>query len=285
MNPYWLFPISVAVSVLGSMIGAGGGFLLVPIMLLAYPDESPAIVTFISLCTVLLNAMSATLRYARMQRIDFRSGLAFGSATVLPAVIGVIAVRRVDTRSFSPVFGVFLVVVALLLVRKLFMKPRCDLPPRANPEWTRRCFKDTLGVEHVYSFSMPLALTFSGLVGFISSFFGIGGGIVHVPIMTQVLGFPVFVATATSVLVLLISTFCGVVTHVISMMFTAQAAEGAPVAVSLVLKQIGAAGAGALIGGQIGARIAHRISGRNILLILAAALCVAGVRLLMRAFS
>ena len=39
-------------------------------------------------------------------------------------------------------------------------------------------------------------------MGFVSSFLGIGGGIIHVPLMVAALGFPVHVATATSDFVL-----------------------------------------------------------------------------------
>lgn len=51
-------------------------------------------------------------------------------------------------------------------------------------------------------------------VGFISSIFGIGGGIIHVPVMIYALAFPPHMATATSHFVLAVSSFMGVTSHI-----------------------------------------------------------------------
>ena len=56
---------------------------------------------------------------------------------------------------------------------------------------------------------MRLGMGLSFLVGVISSLFGIGGGIVHVPFLIVILGLPVHAATATSHFVLAITTFMG----------------------------------------------------------------------------
>jgi len=71
----WLVPLGILIGTFGTLIGAGGGFLLAPVLLLAYPDESPEIITSISLAVVFLNALSGSVAYARMRRIDYRSGL------------------------------------------------------------------------------------------------------------------------------------------------------------------------------------------------------------------
>jgi hypothetical protein len=49
-----LLPLGFAVGAYGTLIGAGGGFVLVPILLLLYPNESPEIITSISLAVVFL---------------------------------------------------------------------------------------------------------------------------------------------------------------------------------------------------------------------------------------
>lgn len=58
-------------------------------------------------------------------------------------------------------------------------------------------------------FNMPLGVLCSFFVGFLSSIFGIGGGIVHVPMMVFVLGFPPQIAVATSTFVLFVSAVMG----------------------------------------------------------------------------
>jgi uncharacterized membrane protein YfcA len=71
----WLIPLGVVTGAYGTLIGAGGGFVLMPLLLLLYRDESPEIITSISLAVVFFNALSGSLAYARMKRIDYKSGL------------------------------------------------------------------------------------------------------------------------------------------------------------------------------------------------------------------
>ena len=51
----------------GTLIGAGGGFVLLPVLLLLYPQENPEILTSISLAVVFFNALSGTEAYAIMK--------------------------------------------------------------------------------------------------------------------------------------------------------------------------------------------------------------------------
>ena len=61
-------------------IGAGGGFVLMPVLLLVYPEMKPEHVTAISLAVVFFNALSGSESYVLMRRIDYKSGLMFASA-------------------------------------------------------------------------------------------------------------------------------------------------------------------------------------------------------------
>ena len=55
----------------GTMIGVGGGFLLLPLLLFAYPHDPPSVLTAISLSVVCANATTGSIAYARMRRVDF----------------------------------------------------------------------------------------------------------------------------------------------------------------------------------------------------------------------
>ena len=78
----WLFPLGLAIGAFGTLIGAGGGFILVPILLILYPNENTELITSISLAVVFFNALSGSLAYARMKRVDFKSGIVFAVATI-----------------------------------------------------------------------------------------------------------------------------------------------------------------------------------------------------------
>jgi hypothetical protein len=110
-------------------------------------------------------------------------------------------------------------------------------------------------------------------VGFLSSLLGIGGGIIHVPAMIMVLGFPVHIATATSHFVLGITAAVGTGVH---------AANGA---LDNGWAQTLALGAGVVVGAQAGARLSRRTRPLVIVLGLAIALGLVGVRIVAKAMG
>jgi len=59
----WLVPLGLFVGTIGTLIGAGGGFILVPALLLLFPNEAPQTITSISLIVVFFNALSGSLAY------------------------------------------------------------------------------------------------------------------------------------------------------------------------------------------------------------------------------
>lgn len=111
----------------GTLIGAGGGFVLTPILLLLFPDQPPERLTSVSLAVVMLNALSGTEAYARMKRIDYRSGLIFAAATIPGAVLGALWTAKVPRRLFDLVFGLVLVGLSAFLMLK---KDRAKAPTR-----------------------------------------------------------------------------------------------------------------------------------------------------------
>src|SRR6476469_3598159 len=112
MPPILLVPIGFAVGAYGTLIGAGGGFILVPILLFLYPNERPATITAISLAVVFFNALSGSVAYARQRRIDYRTGLIFAAATAPGAIFGALAANVIPRRLFDIIFGAVLVTVA-----------------------------------------------------------------------------------------------------------------------------------------------------------------------------
>src|SRR5258707_11324236 len=97
----WLFPVGLVVGAFGTLIGAGGGFILVPILLLLYPDEKTELITGISLAVVFFNALSGSLAYARMRRVDYKSGIIFSIATIPGAILGALCTAYISRRVFD----------------------------------------------------------------------------------------------------------------------------------------------------------------------------------------
>jgi hypothetical protein len=261
----WLLPIGFAVGTFGTLVGAGGGFLLMPLLLLLYPGEPAQRLAAVSLAVVFLNALSGSLAYARARRIDTRSALLFAACTVPGAVLGALATARVPRAAFDLVFGVLLAGAAVFL----FFRP---LPlaagtRRGGQGFVTRLITDRGGVIHEYSFRPLPGMLLSFVLGFVSSFLGIGGGIVHVPVLVTILGFPVHVATATSHLVLAVTALAGTFTNL-----AVGAMAGGWVRVAVL-------GAGVVAGAQLGAFLSAKVRGVWILRALALALGFVGVRI------
>src|SRR5579872_2950711 len=99
-----LAPLGIFVGAYGTLVGAGGGSVLVPVLLLLLPSETPATITAISLAVVFFNAYSGTVAYMRMGRIDYRCGVLFTAAGLPGAVLGSLLVREMPRSVFDPVF-------------------------------------------------------------------------------------------------------------------------------------------------------------------------------------
>ena len=266
----WLIPLGFMVGTFGTLIGAGGGFILVPVLLLLYPDKSPETITSISLAVVFFNALSGSLAYLKMKRIDFKSGIIFAIATIPGSILGAYSTSYIPRNIFNIVFGILLIVACVFLMLKSENKKVIDGKlPRGH---MTRTLTDIDGIKHIFSYNPVLGVVISVFVGYISSLLGIGGGIIHVPVLVHVLNFPVHIATATSHFVLAVMSLSGTVVHLQSGVLT----EGAQLIIPLSI--------GVLFGAQLGARLSKRFHGVWIIRSLAIALGLVGIRILITAF-
>src|SRR5262249_57780964 len=76
-----LVGLGLAIGAFGTLIGAGGGFLLVPLLVLGYHLQ-PAHAVGTSLSLVFLNAASGSAAYLRQRRVDLSLGWKFAAATI-----------------------------------------------------------------------------------------------------------------------------------------------------------------------------------------------------------
>jgi hypothetical protein len=263
----WLVPVGFVVGTFGTLVGAGGGFLLTPILLLVYPHESPEVITSISLAVVFANALSGSIAYRRMRRIDVRSGLVLSLATVPGAVLGALFTYALPRRLFDGLFGGFLLLSAIYLL--LRPRPVEAVVPRVGR--VHRTLTDASGATYSWSYNRGIGLAISLGVGFVSGALGIGGGVVHVPALVGLLGFPVHIATATSHFMLAIMAGTGTIAHVAAGAFH----HG--------LRRTLALSIGVLIGAQLGARLSTRVRGVWLMRTLAIALATVGIRILLLA--
>ena len=250
----------------GTIVGAGGGFIIVPALLLLYPKYGPTEVTAISLAVVWANATSGSIAYARQRRIDYVTGLLFAASSVPGVIAGALVVHLVPERVFAVLFGLLLLAIAAVILRR---SPTAIRQPLSARGLLVRRVVIADGVAYRYGYKVWQGVLLSLGVGFVSSLFGIGGGIIHVPAMIMLFHIPIQFAVATSHFILAFMSGGATVAHLLNGSLGGQQ-----------LVRAAALGAGAVPGAQVGALIAHRLRGRAVLALLSIALVMLAGRLL-----
>jgi uncharacterized membrane protein YfcA len=261
-----LIGLGFLVGTFGTLIGAGGGFILVPVLLFVFPTLQPEVVTSISLAVVFLNAASGSVAYARLKRIDYKSAIIFAGASLPGSILGALVTSRIPRHTFNIILGILLIIVAIYLL----IRPASNLSSTNNTDANRvnRTITDVYKEKYTYSFNQLIGIILSFFVGFLSSLLGIGGGIIHVPALASLLNFPVHIATATSHFILAIMALAGTIVHMIQGTFWHEWSKAVFI------------GIGVIGGAQVGARLSEKIKPKGIIRALAVALLLVGARLL-----
>lgn len=268
-NIFLLVVIGFLIGTIGTLIGAGGGFILVPLLILSIPSLNPDSITAISMGVVACNAISGSIAYIKAKRVDFKAGIIFAICTIPGSILGVLTTKVISKQIFDLLFGTILIGLAFFLFikgQKKSSRPSFDGNKKGR---ISQNITDKNGGVYNYSYNIRNGIFLSILVGYLSPLLGIGGGIIHVPAMTEWLMFPVHVATATSHFILAIMSTVSVVTHFF------QGSYKDP----LVIKLLVGLAVGVIPGAQVGAYLSHRLKGKIIVKALAVCLAIVGVRI------
>ena len=222
--------------------------MVVPV--LTFLGFSPTAAASNSLFAALSNAVASTASYSRQDRVEYRVGIKLGLLSVPGTVLGAVASTDVTPDIFKALLGLALAASAVYI----FLKKRIKV--REGP---------------IQRQMVLLVVGASFFAGMISSFFGIGGGIVFVPLMIIGLGMMMKKAAPTSQFILLFSTLSGVVVHSIL---------GHP-----DFLQAGFLAAGSFLGGLAGAELSAVIRDRYLQVLASVAILVAAGKLFFDAIT
>ena len=251
----------------GVLVGAGGGFILGPALIIFF-DLEPQVVAGTALSLVAINSIAGSVAYLRRGLIDYRSGLLFAAAAIPGSILAPFVVAGVTDGTFKILFGILLIALGV----QILVRPRM---PEESPNSARQPVGALVGSRHIttvdgqefrYRFNEAAATSFNFVLGFLSSFFGTGGGFLRTPILISFFGFPVRVAVATSVFTLSFYTTAGAVTHA-----SLGHVDWSPFVW---------AGIGLVIGGQVGASLSGKFRGVWILRMLLVVVLALGIKLL-----
>jgi uncharacterized membrane protein YfcA len=254
--------ISLAAGTIGAILGLGGGFIIVPMLVFVFglPAQAAA---GTSLVALVFTALSGTFGYTWQHRIDYKLGLSLAVASVPGAVLGSIASTYFSSSVVTGLFGCFMIFISIYIAVGTPVKSS-----RAVADGWHRHLVDRDGNEFEFrikhlTFAYPLVF----LAGVLGGFFGVGGGALQVPVMILLLGVPVEIATATSALMIVVSALSGAITH---MQLGNVAYEFAPfIIVSVIL------------GAQLGVQVQRRTGPRTLRRLFALFLVIIGLRMIL----
>jgi len=267
MDWLWFLLLGLGTGGFGVITGTGGGVIMVPVLLLVFNME-PTAVSGTSLALVAVTSFSGSLAYLRKRLVDKRSGLMFAAAALPGSVVAPFAVKLVAGDVFRGLFGLLLLsLAAYTLVKTLRLGS-------GNSE-TSHSVKSGVRARHIttgsgenfdYDFNESLAAAFNLVVGFLSAFFGTGGGFLRTPVLISVFGFPVRIAVATSIFSLAMSATAGAGVHALL-----GHVDWYPTFIF--------AGLGLLVGSQVGVLLAARTRNQWTMMLLITLISIMGARL------
>ena len=183
----------------GGLLGLGGAFIMTPVQFIVYaamglPDDLAIKTAFgTSLLVVLPTAISGAWRHHRNKAVWWRAGAIMGLCSMLSALGGATLAAHISGTTLKIAFGIVILLIAVRMVTA--REPKYKIEAVSRP-W--------LWV----AWSIPL--------GLVSGIFGIGGGIIMIPVLVLVLRFEMHYAIGTSMAVMMFTSIGGVIGYIIN---------------------------------------------------------------------
>jgi hypothetical protein len=262
----------VAAGLFGSLLGLGGGILIVPLLTLGF--GLPLITAVgVSLVCVIVTSGAAAGVYLERRVANLRLGMTLELFTAIGALGGGLIAFLVPERFLELLFTALLAYVALTMVRR--REPTPDTEASDAVDRTTSDAQDTLaarlsGPDYRVR-RLGFGIVGSLFAGVVSALLGTGGGLVKVPVMHVVMGVPLRVATATSNLMIGITASAGAIIYLLRGGIDPYVA--APTAI------------GVFLGATLGSRTAHRIDLRVLRGLFVIILLYTALQMLLRGLS
>lgn len=288
--PIWL-PIlwGLLVGLVFSSVGAAGGLLasvgLISIMGISNANMIKPTAQMLTLLTPLI----AVPAYYHQRRLIPALAILLGAGGIVGAILGSAfsATYLADMDTFKPLFGVFVLVIALQLAWVLIQTRKSDsaaarasalfefLVDQGEDPKTRGVYLLKLSPMHIvfefgdenFEFNPLLPFVMGILVAVIASALGVGGGFLIVPFMTQLLGLPMYVVAGTATLAIFVSSAASITNYVLM---------GVRLDIPLLLLL----GAGVIAGSLLGPKASKHIPEKWLRITLSIILLIIGARYL-----
>ncbi len=297
----------IGAGVFGSLLGLGGGVLIVPLLTLGFglPLREAA---GVSLVSVIVTSSAAASVYLQRHTANLRLGMSLELFTAIGALIGGLIAFTLSDRVLAALFAILLTYTAVTMARRREPKPAPAVasapatpatPAATGPVAGSAVAASPMSAAAAREEAPARSGALSGLssaetldrlsgpgyrvhhvglgiigalfAGIVSALLGVGGGIVKVPVMHLVMGVPLKIATATSNLMIGVTATASAIVYV--MRGGIDPFVAGPIAV------------GVFLGARLGTRIAPRVDARLLRLLFVVVMVYTALQMLLRAVS
>ena len=265
-----------AAGAFGSLLGLGGGILIVPLLTLGFGLPLREAVG-VSLICVMMTSSAAAGVYLERHVANLRLGMTLELFTAIGALAGGSIAFLLDERLIALLFALLLGYVALTMLQAQFRNSPIAVDTASfqsepdSPEPTRPTVLDRLAGDGYEVRNLGRGVIGAVGAGVASALLGIGGGIIKVPLMHLSMGLPLRVATATSNLMIGITAAASAVIYLIHGGIDPYVAG--PTAI------------GVFVGATSGSRLGHRVDVRHLRLLFVVVLTYTASQMLLRAMG
>lgn len=271
-----VFGISAIAGVLGSLLGLGGGIIVIPVLTLLFKIDIHYAIGA-SIVSVIATSSGAAAAYVRERMTNLRVAMVLELATVSGALSGAYLAGILSARWLYILFGLILGYSAVMMFLKRKKSPGEETSPK-RITWADRLrlhgsyYDDAEGREISYRVrNTPIGLVLMYIAGVVSGLLGIGSGALKVPAMDLAMHLPIKVSTATSNF--MIGVTAAATAGVYFMRGDINPTLAAPVA------------SGVLLGALIGSRLLGRLQSSLVRLVFVIVLIWVAVQMLLKGFG
>ena len=251
-----------------SMCGLGGGFILVPTLILVF-NLSPQNAIAISLVAMCGTTISATLGYIKQKRVDYKLALLYDIFDIPGVVVGAYLTTILPKNLLIGLCGFFILFLSLLMLRNLRARKLSTKNKESNMTcngWGRKV-SDSMNQVFEYKIRRPSLIVISSLMsGLVTGLAGLGGGITDTTTMI-LLGIPSHIAIASSEFAMALTNGAGVITHG----FLQNISIGYAIPITI----------GTILGAQVGVLVAKRTKQKTLKMILSVVSLLFSIRLIL----
>jgi uncharacterized protein len=251
-------PFGLAIGLAVGLLGGGGSVLAVPVLVYVL-DQSVEEATTASLLVVAAGAAFGALSHARAGRVCWRHAVSFTAAALPGIVAGTLAGSEVDPALLLAGFAL----VMLAAAHTTWRRAGGD-SSEADGDWERGGACPPL--------RLPRDLIAGAAIGFLTGFFGVGGGFLVVPTLAVALAFTMRTAVGTSLAIITATSLLGLAAHLVA---------GRSLDTGLTAAMAAACVAGAVAGAWLTGRIPQRALARSFAVLV---VCIAAYLLVSAAF-